>query len=339
MSVSICAELFAADRSDVVESVLGAPETRLLEPTGIIAGYRIEEVVGRGGMGVVYRATQVALDRPVAIKLITTDRAQDPVFRERFKAESRIAASIEHASVVPVYEAGEDDGLLFIAMRLVEGADLAELLSRGGPLDPARASRIISQIAGALDAAHNRGLVHRDVKPANILITLDEPEHAYLTDFGVARRLGAMNRVTRAGQWVGTVDYLAPEQIRSESPGAAQDIYALTAVLHHCLTGEVPFPCENEAAALWAHMTTPPPAPTELRPDLPDAVDGVIATGMAKDPADRFPTAGAMARAFAGAIGVEVDIPEAVRHGGPREASRDSGETPDTVIQDIAEPL
>ncbi len=216
-------KLFATGAGGIVEQVLHRPGARPLEPTAIIAGYRIEEVIGRGGMGVVYRATQLALGRAVAIKLIASERAEDPVFRERFNAESRIAASIEHANVIPVYEAGEDDGLLFIAMRLVEGVDLGAAARASGPAragaDSARSS---SQVGGALDAAHARGLVHRDVKPANILLTADEPEHAYLTDFGVAKYVGALTRVTRTDQWVGTLDYLAPEQIRGEDGGRAR---------------------------------------------------------------------------------------------------------------------
>jgi serine/threonine protein kinase len=260
-------------------------------------------------MGVVYRATQLALDRPVAVKLIATERAQDPVFRARFERESRLAAAIEHVNVIPVYEAGEDDGLLYIVMRLVEGADLAQVLAHDGPLEPARAARVTAQLAGALDAAHARGLVHRDVKPANVLLTLDEPEHVYLTDFGVAKESGAAG-MTQAGAWVGTLDYLAPEQIRGEAAGPAGDVYALACVLHQCLTGQVPFPRDGDAAKLWAHVNAPPPAPSALRPGLPAAIDEVVARGMAKDPAARFTTATELARACASALGLPV-TPEA----------------------------
>jgi CHASE2 domain-containing sensor protein len=297
--------LFAANAGGIVEQVLHRPGERRLEPTAIIAGYRIEEVLGRGGMGVVYRATQLALGREVAIKLIATERSDDPVFRERFTSESRIAASIEHANVIPVYEAGEDDGLLFIAMRLVEGLDLGQLLARLGPLSPERSASVTVQIAGALDAAHARGLVHRDVKPANILVTADQPEHAYLTDFGVAKYAGALSRITRADQWVGTLDYLAPEQIRGEEVDARADIYALTGVLYHCLTGEVPFKRDSEAATMWAHVSAPPPSPGHARPDLPEDLDEVIARGMAKDPAERYASASELARAAALALGLE----------------------------------
>ena len=308
-------ELFAADSSAVVEGVLhpAGPGTGPLRPTAIIAGYRIEEAIGRGGMGVVYRAGQLALKRTVAIKLIAAERAQDPVFRERFRRESLLAASIEHVNVIPVYEAGEDDGLLFIAMRLVEGTDLGRLLEGDGALEPARAAQLIGQLAEALDAAHARGLVHRDVKPANVLLTLDRPEHLYLTDFGVAKSVGGSGgagqggSMTAADGWAGTIDYLAPEQIRGEQVGAGVDIYALGGLLYHCLTGEVPFPRDSEAAKLWAHVNAAPPAPSRVRPGLPTALDEVIARGMAKDPAERFQTAGELARACARALGVEVE--------------------------------
>jgi Protein kinase domain/CHASE2 domain len=316
--------LFAANSAAVVDQVLHPSGPRPLEPTAIIAGYRIEEVVGRGGMGVVYRATQLALQRTVAIKLIATERTQDPAFRERFKLESRIAASIEHANVVPVYEAGEDDGLLFIAMRLVEGVDLAQLLGRLGSLEPTRAVRIGSQLAGALDAAHARGLVHRDVKPANVLLTVDEPEHAYLTDFGVAKQIGASAGVTRIDQWVGTLDYLAPEQIRGDPVDERADIYALAGLLHHCLTGQTPFPRD-----------TAPPSPIQLRPSLPQALDDVIARGMAKDPARRFATAAELAHACAHALG----IPRAVSNPPappvtPGQISKGSGGVASTAISE-----
>jgi len=294
--------LFAADAGEVVENVLREPGERSLHPTAIIAGYRIEEVIGRGGMGVVYRANQLSLERPVAVKLIAAEQAEDPVFRERFKSESRIAASIEHANVIPVYDAGEDDGLLFIAMRFVHGCDLGDLLARVGALTPERATRLIAQVAGALDAAHARGLVHRDVKPANVLLTLDEPEHAYLTDFGVAMQRGSHSRITRAGQWVGTLDYLSPEQIRGETVDASADVYALTAVLYHCLTGETPFPRASDAAIMWAHVSAPVPTTGHAIPHLPGALDEVIARGMAKDPADRFQSAGELASACARAL-------------------------------------
>lgn len=299
--------LFAANAPAVVDQVLHGPGSGPLGASAIIAGYRLEEAVGRGGMGVVYRATQVALERTVAIKLIAGERSADREFRERFKRESRAAASIDHANVIPVYEAGEDDGLLFIAMRLVEGVDLARLLERVDAIERERAIAIVEQLAGALDAAHAKDLVHRDVKPANVLLTVDEPEHVYLTDFGLVTTSGARTRITRANQWVGTLDYLAPEQIRGEPAGGAVDVYALTGLLYHCLTGATPFPRESEAAAMWAHLSAPPPRPselTELVGRLPAELDEVIACGMAKDPGERYASASELAHAAAVALGI-----------------------------------
>lgn len=319
---------FAAGEGDVVRSVLGA-EPHGLGPQSVIAGYRLERPVGHGGMGVVYRATQLDLDRPVALKLIAADHAQDDTFRARFNLESRLAASIEHANVIPVYEAGEDDGLLFIVMRLVDGTDLAHVLHDSGALEVARTVRLIAQLAAALDAAHTHGLVHQDVKPANVLLTSDQPEHLYLTDFGVAKHIGGAPDTTTHAQWVGTIDYIAPEQIRGESVGPAADIYALAGVLHSCLTGSVPFPRENEAARLWAHVNAPPPAPAELNGRLPRAVDMVIARGMAKDPCGRYPTGLALAQACAAALGINLpeSIPTTTAIPGARASSH-----PPTVI-------
>jgi serine/threonine protein kinase len=253
----------------------------------------------------------------VAIKLIATENAQDPQYRSRFERESRLAASIEHVNVIPVYEAGEDDGLLYIVMRLVDGIDLAQLLARAGPLEPARVARVMGQLGAALDAAHARGLVHRDVKPGNVLLTLDEPEHVYLTDFGVAKQIGASVAMTKAGGMVGTLGYMAPEQIRGEQAGPAGDVYSLAALLCQCLTGQLPFPRDNEAAELWAHVNAPPPAISELRAGLPPAIDGVVARGMAKDKEQRFGSAGELARACAAALGVPGIAPPTVERQAP----------------------
>ena len=300
--------LFAASAPAIVDQILSADGPRELEPTDIVAGYRFESAIGRGGMGVVYRATQLTLDRPVAIKLIAPERATDPVYRERFKRESRLAAAIEHVNVIPVYEAGEDDGVLFIAMRLVEGLDLAAVLAHGGAIEPGRATAILVQLAAAVDAAHTHGLVHRDIKPANVLLTFDQPEHVYLTDFGVAKQVGAATSATGTGQWIGTMDYLAPEQIRGESVDGAADIYAATCVFYQCLTGQVPFPRDNEAAQLWAHVNAPPPAPSQLVGSLPIAIDAVIARGMAKNPQDRYVSATDLARACSEALDVAIPL-------------------------------
>ncbi len=325
--------LFAADAGDVVAEVLG-PDRGRLPATAIVAGYSIEEAVGRGGMGVVYRATQLALERPVAIKLIATERAQDPVFRGRFEAESKLAASIEHPNVIPVYEAGEDEGLLFIAMRLVEGTDLARLLDEEGALAPAHAARLVAQLAGALDAAHAHGLIHRDVKPANVLLTRPAPEHLYLTDFGVAKSVGSDREMTVGGGWVGSLDYLAPEQIRGEPVDAAVDVYALACLLHRCLTGTVPFPRDDDAAKLWAQVNAPPPSPSQLVPSLPPAIDEVVRRGMAKDPAARYPSAGELAWACAEALGAAVTIAAVKPPAERRPPSAGGGQSEPTLVSE-----
>jgi CHASE2 domain-containing sensor protein len=291
-------ELFAAGEAATVERVLHGPRGNLLAPDTVIAGYRLEEQIERGGMGVVYRAIQLALERPVAVKLIATEYAQDEEFRERFKRESQIAASVEHANVIPVYEADEDDGLLFIAMRLVDGFDLARLLQAQGRLTLAQTSRLAGEVAAALDAAHAHGLVHRDVKPANVLLSADDPPHAYLTDFGLAKQLSSQRRLTSPAALLGTVDYMSPEQINGEPAGVASDVYALAAIVYHCLAGEVPYPRDTAAAAMWAHVTA---TPTPLS-SVPAEIDRVIAVGMAHDPADRFASAGALAVALRNAL-------------------------------------
>ena len=217
-----------------------------LSPGTEVAGCRIESVLGRGGMGVVYRAVQVSLDRTVALKVIAPELAMDEEFRERFKHEARLAASIEHANVIPVYEAGERDGVLYLIMRYVPGTDLRALIDEEGALEPRRAARLVAQVAAALAAAHDRGLVHRDVKPGNVLISSAAgQEHAYLTDFGIARDLAATRGLTRTGAVVGTLDYIAPERLERPAGDARSDIYALGCVLYETLTGSVPFPRDS----------------------------------------------------------------------------------------------
>src|SRR4051794_33548799 len=221
-----------------------------LAPGDVFAGHRIEDVAGRGGMGVVYRAMQLGLDRIVALKLITPALAGDPDFRARFVRESRAAASIEHPHVIPIFSAGEEQDVLYISMRFVDGQDLRALLRADGPLEPRRAARIVAQVAAALDAAHERGLVHRDVKPANILLT--PTDHAYLTDFGLTKRVGeGATQVSRPGGWVGTLGYVSPEQVRGERIDARADVYALGAVLFHALTGGPPFAADTDEAMLY----------------------------------------------------------------------------------------
>ena len=248
-------------------------------PGTIFADYRVEALVSRGGMGVVYRASDLSLQRAVALKLIAPELAEDERFRRRFLKESRLAASLDHANVIPIYEAGEQDGQLYLAMRMVEGSDLKALLRRHGRLDAERALAILGQVASALDAAHRRGLVHRDVKPGNVLI--DEDGHAYLTDFGVSKQLGGVS--TDTGRMVGTLDYLAPEQIRGDAVDARTDGYALACVLYECLGGAPPFHRETEGETLWAHMQE---QVVPLR-DHP-ALTPVLQKGLAKERTERY---------------------------------------------------
>jgi len=269
-------------------------------PSGsVVSGYRIERVLGQGGMGVVYEATQLSLNRIVALKFLSDALGLDTGFRERFRREGQIQAGVDHPHIVPVYEAGETPEGLFIAMRLVRGPNLKELIL-GGELDPARALHILEPVADALDAAHEAELIHRDIKPQNILV--GGRDHAYLADFGLTKEAGATG-LTRTGQFVGTFDYVSPEQIGGAPGGRASDVYALAGVLYECLTGEVPYPRGSEAALLYAHMTDPPPFVTARRPQLPAAVDAVIARAMAKQPAERHTSASEMVGAARRALG------------------------------------
>ncbi|MFI9011181.1 serine/threonine-protein kinase [Actinosynnema sp. NPDC053489] len=262
--------------------------------------YRVGELVGRGGMGEVHRAYDTAHDRVVALKRLSAGHAEDEDFRARFRRESRIAARLREPHVIPIHAFGEIDGRLYLDMRLVEGRDLAEVLA-DGPLDPARAVRVVAQVAGALDAAHADGLVHRDVKPSNVLVTPDD--FVYLVDFGIARSVvPAGTDLTASGAVIGTLDYLAPERIGDGPVDGRSDVYALACVLHACVTGRRPFETDSAAALLWAHLQQPPPAASATNPAVPRALDEVIRQGMAKDPAHRFPTAGALAAAAARAV-------------------------------------
>ncbi|HEY1538485.1 MAG TPA: serine/threonine-protein kinase, partial [Solirubrobacteraceae bacterium] len=265
-------------------------------PGDVFVNHRIEGLAGRGGMGVVYRATDLDLDRVVALKVIAPALADDPDFRARFVAESKAAASIEHPHVIPLYYAGERGGVLFIVMRYVDGPDLRALVRAQGSLDPERAALIVSQIGGALDAAHAHGLVHRDVKPANVL--LGEGEHAYLTDFGLTKREASTGGVSRAGGWVGTLGFVAPEQIRGERVDARTDVYALGCVLVHALSGGAPYLRDSDEATLWAHLNAPPPTDR-----VPPEFAAVVERALSKDPADRYPSAGDLGRAALAAAG------------------------------------
>lgn len=257
-----------------------------------VAGYRIEREIGRGGMAVVYRARDLRLDRTVALKLLAPELARNDTFRRRFTHESRVAAAIDHPHIVPVFEAGETDGVLYIAMRFVSGSDLRHLLDRAGPLPLPTATRIATQVASALDAAHEHGLVHRDVKPGNILVARgtdsDHPEHVYLTDFGLTKKSLSLTGFTTVGQFVGTLDYVAPEQISGRPVDGRCDVYGLACVVYESLAGRPPFRRDDDMALLWAHQYDQPPPLTDTRPDLPVHVDTVFAKALAKSPDDRY---------------------------------------------------
>jgi predicted ATPase/DNA-binding CsgD family transcriptional regulator len=267
-----------------------------------IAGYRLEEEIGAGGMAVVFRARDERLDRLVALKILAPWLAADEEFRHRFLLESRAAAAVDDPHIIPVYEAGEASGALFIAMRFVPGGDVGGQLRREGPFPPARAAAVISSVASALDAAHAAGLVHRDVKPANMLVDSrpGRPDHVYLSDFGLARGRSFSARLTRAGLNVGTVGYMAPEQIEGQEVDGRTDQYALACAAYELLCGTVPFVREQDIAVLHAHLSTPPPPLTPRRPGLPPTVDDVLARAMAKAPRDRYPSCREFAEALRG---------------------------------------
>ena len=267
-----------------------------------IAGYRIEGLIGRGGMSVVYLAEHVRLGRKVALKVLSPELAENEKFRERFLRESQIAASIDHPNIVPIYDADEAEGTLFIAMRYVEGTDLRGLIRSQAPLEPARVVSLVTQIASALDAAHTHGLVHRDIKPGNVLLTYED--HVYVADFGLTKRALSVSGLTETGQLVGTIDYIAPEQAKGDPVDGRADVYSLGCVAYECLTGEVPFERDTEVAVLWAHVQEPPPKASVARPDLPAELDDVIARAMAKKPDDRYPTAGELAADVGRILGV-----------------------------------
>jgi len=282
-----------------------------LAPGAVLAGYRLEARIGAGGMAVVFRAVDERLGRTVALKVLAPGLAGDGEFRERFVRESRAAATVDHPHIIPVYGAGEADGILFLAMRYVPGGDLRSVLHQEGPLPPERAAFLLSPVASALDAAHGAGLVHRDVKPANVLVDRSpgRPDHPYLSDFGLAKGAAGSAGITSAagltgtGQFLGTADYAAPEQISGGRPHVQTDQYALACVAFTMLTGELPFARDQPMAVLWAHLSAPPPSVTARRPDLSPAVDHVVGRGLAKDPAARYPSCGAFADALRVALG------------------------------------
>jgi Protein kinase domain len=293
------------------------------------AGYRIDGLLGRGGMGVVYRAVHPRLGVKIALKLMAPEYVTDESFRERFVREARVAAGIGHPNIVPVYDAGEWQGDLYIAMRYIKGQDLGALVRARGVLTIPETYAIALQIASALDAAHRSGLVHRDVKPANILLEAgpdpDSPPFAYLADLGLSKEVSVDRSATASGELLGTIDYMAPEQISGSPVDGRTDVYSLACVLFECLTGSVPFSRENKAAILWAHLNDEVPRASAENPGLPSTVDAALARGMSKQPEDRFATA----RALVTALGAPLDAPTSTE---PDEAGtvrmRDSKATP-----------
>jgi serine/threonine protein kinase len=271
----------------------------------------VEDVISHGDMGVIYRAEELALQRPVALKLILREYSSDERFRERFRRESKIAAAIDHPNVIPVFDAGDEGGVLFIIMRLVEGTDLRALIDAPDQTDPLRMARIVRQVGAALDAAHTRGMLHRDIKPSNVLIA--RRDHVYLTDFGLAKQASTADGLTRGQTIVARAEYVAPEQILNQRVDARADIYALGCLLFEALTGEPPFARWTGGPTALAHLDAPRPTPSNLRPDLPRAFDAVVQRAMATDPAERYQSAGDLGQAALVAAGELRDTgPESV---------------------------
>jgi serine/threonine protein kinase/PKD repeat protein len=302
-----------------------------------IGGYRLEELVGAGGMSVVYRAVDERLGRQVALKVLTPELAADAALRARFIGESRAAAQVQDPHLIPVHEAGEAGGVLFIAMQYVAGGDVRSLLRRGGSLSPARTAAIVSAVASALDAAHAAGLVHRDVKPANMLLDVGQgrPDHVYLTDFGISRQTRAAG-LTGAGQFLGTIEYAAPEQVRGGAVDGRADQYALACTAFELLTGQQPFARNEAAAVVWAQLTEPPPLLTPRRPDLPPAADGVLARALAKSPERRYATCREFADALRGALGLAPY--DSVAPGIPRDGRGPAGRAAELATDSVADP-
>jgi serine/threonine-protein kinase len=272
-----------------------------LPPGTVFAGCRVEGIIGHGDMGVVYRAEELALQRPVALKLILPGHSEDERVRERFRRESKVAAAIDHQNVIPIFDAGEQQGVMYIMMRLVDGVDLRAVIESEGALAPVRAARIVRQVGAALDAAHAHGILHRDVKPSNVLLA--RRDHAYLTDFGLAKPESSIDALTRHGTVVARVDYVAPEQLLGQQVDARADVYALGCVLFEAITGVEPFQRAVAEAGLLARLEAPPPSPRSVRPDLPAEFDEVVCRAMARDPDERYPSGGDLGEAALVAAG------------------------------------
>jgi hypothetical protein len=283
------------------------PQAAAEFPAGSLVGdYLLEEQIGHGGMAVVFRALDEKLGRRVALKILTPPLASDATFRQRFIRESRAAAAVDDPHIIPVYEAGESADVLFIAMRYVPGGDVRSLLAQAGPLEAARVAAIVSPVASALDAAHAAGLVHRDVKPANMLLDMrpGRPDHVYLSDFGLSKDTGGSGSLTGTGLFLGTVDYAAPEQISGREVNGPADQYALACAVFEMLCGQPPFVRDHSLAVIHAHLSTTPPQASTLRPGLPPAVDAALGRALAKAPENRYRTCGEFSDALRGALGV-----------------------------------
>lgn len=299
-----------------------------------LAGYRIDALIGRGGMGAVYRATHQVLRRSVALKLLADGLAADPEYRRRFDREARLAAALDHPHIVPIHDAGYAQDVLYLAMGYIDGPNLATVIDHEAPMDLALVCELVAGVADALDSAHRAGLVHRDVKPANILVTgravPSGRPRAYLCDFGIARSTTASTAQTTTGQFLGTLQYCAPEQIQGHPLDGRADQYALACAIHHCLTGQPPYPAGEPSAVIFAHLSADPPRPSTRNPALPAAVDDVIARAMAKQPAHRYPDCSTFLHALAAAGGAAPTAPATV----PPTPSHDHqrAQHPDTLI-------
>jgi serine/threonine protein kinase len=277
----------------------------------LFAGHRIEGVTGKGGMGVVYRVRNEILGQERALKVVAREFARDETFRARFRREARLAASLKHPHLIPIFHAGEEAGVLYMVMEFVKGIDLASVIARDGRVDPDRAVALLGQVASALDAANAHGMVHRDVKPSNVLIRGEgEEDHAYLTDFGLTKRVASESNLTRVGHFLGTPHYASPEQVREDKVGPRSDVYSLGCVLFEALTGQVPFPATDVHDALLAHMSLQPPKTTERVPALPPEVDAVITRALAKNPDERFARASELIHETSRALRARQRVPD-----------------------------
>jgi len=280
----------------------------------VLAGFRVESFLGEGAMGTVYLAEETSTGQRVALKLLAPELARDERFRRRFLRETELAMSFRHPHIVRMLGSGEEEGALYLAMAYVEGSDLREVLRREGRLEAERAVALVEQVAGALDAAHTAGLVHRDVKPGNILVTSGaDGEQAYVCDFGLARHVSSVSSLTGERGFVGTIDYVPPEQIEGGTIDGRADLYSLGCVLYECLAGARPFDRESELSVVFAHLNEPPPRLSDLRPELPETFDPVVATALAKSPDDRYATCGELAAAARAALRGKTSVRRKVR--------------------------